>query len=101
MDEENFNRYLLYAGRGAPTTAETVKSLQANAWKNTNSDGTINVQMVSANTNNIVSILNSGFTGNENLTPYLMGVKLTEDQLGGYVNVTSLDLINKLAVLLQ
>ncbi|WP_156909246.1 hypothetical protein [Ottowia thiooxydans] len=61
---------------------------QANAWKNTHSDGSISVQMVSANTNNIVSILSSGFSGSENLTPYLIGTQLTDEQLRGYVSVT-------------
>ena len=60
---------------------------QANAWKNTHSDGSVSVQMVSANTNNIVSILNSGFSGSDNLTPYLIGSKLTDEQLSSYVSV--------------
>ena len=61
---------------------------QANAWKNTHSDGTVSVQMVSANTNNIVSILSSGFSGTDNLTPYLIGTQLTDAQLRGYVSTT-------------
>ncbi|VCU71853.1 hypothetical protein PIGHUM_03943 [Pigmentiphaga humi] len=61
---------------------------QANAWESTNSDGTISVQMVSANTNNVVALLNSGFTGTENLTPYLIGTKLTDEQLQSYVATT-------------
>ena len=60
---------------------------QANAWQKTNSDGSISIQMVSSNTNNVVSILNSGFTGSENLTPYLIGTQLTAEQLRGYVSV--------------
>ncbi|MFN3731948.1 hypothetical protein [Comamonas testosteroni] len=62
---------------------------QANAWKNTHSDGSVSVQMVSANTNNTVSILSGGFSGDDNLTPYLVGdIELSSDQLSGYVSVT-------------
>ena len=60
----------------------------ASARRNTQSDGTVSVQMVSANTNNIVSILSSGFTGSENFTGYLIGTKLTEEQLRSYVAIT-------------
>lgn len=167
MDEEDFDRYLLTAGRGTDITPETIKSLsvgssinsaastynlrpifdlgalqkdgwlnvdttrsqqktelritsnknasssssqltidgsasgsyagfkaaaayhQANAWKNTHSDGTVSVQMVSANTNNIVSLLRGGFSGSDNLTDYLVGdIELTPEQLGNYVSVT-------------
>ena len=62
---------------------------QANAWKNTKSDGSVSVQMVSANTNNIVSILSGGFSDSDNLTPYLIGSKLSDDLLNTYVKVTS------------
>ena len=61
---------------------------QANARRNTQSDGTVSVQMVSANTNNIVSILGSGFSGGENFTGYLIGTKLTDELLRGYVATT-------------
>jgi hypothetical protein len=60
----------------------------ANARRNTESDGTVSVQMVSANTNNIVSILSSGFSGSENFTGYLIGTKLTDELLRGYVATT-------------
>lgn len=170
MDEEDFDRYLLTAGKGTPITPETIKSLSvgsginsaqstynlrpifdlgrlkedsrlnvdttrsqqktvlrvtsskaastsadqftldvsasgsmggewggakaaaayhhASARRNTQSDGTVSVQMVSANTNNIVSILGSGFSGSENFTGYLTGTKLTEEQLRSYVATT-------------
>lgn len=166
MDEEDFERYLLTAGKGTAITPETIKSLsvgsginsaqstynlrpifdlgrlkedsrlnvdttrsqqktvlritsskaastsadqfsldvsasgsfggakaaaayhQANARRGTQSDGTVSVQMVSANTNNIVSILGSGFSGSENFTGYLIGTKLTDEQLRGYVSTT-------------
>ncbi|KGH25692.1 hypothetical protein [Comamonas testosteroni] len=165
MDEEDFERYLLNAGRGTDITQETIKSLsvgasidsaastynlrpifdlgrlkednrlsvdttrsqqktelkitsnktasstssqttidgsasgsyagfkaaaayhQANAWKNTQSDGSISVQMVSANTNNIAAILSSGFSDADNLTPYLIGTKLTDAQLSSDISV--------------
>jgi len=61
---------------------------QANAWDTTNSDGTISVQMMSANTNNVVALLNSGFTGTENLTAYLIGTRLTDEQVRSYVATT-------------
>lgn len=60
----------------------------ASARRGTQSDGTVSVQMVSANTNNIVSILGSGFSGSENFTGYLIGTKLTDEQLRGYVATT-------------
>ena len=170
MDEEDFDRYLLTAGKGTPITPETTKSLSvgsginsaqstynlrpifdlgrlkedarlnvdttrsqqktvlrvtsskaastsadqfnldvsasgsmggewggakaaaayhhASARRNTQSDGTVSVQMVSANTNNIVSILGSGFSGSENFTGYLLGTKLTDEQLRSYVATT-------------
>lgn len=166
MDEEDFDRYLLTAGKGTAITPETIKSLsvgsginsaqstynlrpifdlgrlkedsrlnvdttrsqqktvlritsskaastsadqfsldvsasgsfggakaaaayhQANARRGTQSDGTVSVQMVSANTNNIVSILGSGFSGSENFTGYLIGTKLTDELLRGYVATT-------------
>ena len=166
MDEEDFNRYLLTAGRGTDITQESIKSLsvgssidsakstynlrpifnlgrlredgwlnvdttgsqertelrltsnktassassqqtidgsasgsfggfkaaaayhQANAWQSTNSDGTLSVQMVSANTHNVVSLMSSGFTGSENLTAYLIGTQLGDEQLRGYVATT-------------
>jgi hypothetical protein len=170
MDDEDFERYLLTAGRGTPITPETIKSLSvgsginsaqstynlrpifdlgrlkedsrlnvdttrsqqktvlrvlsskdastsadqftfdvsasgsiggewggakgaaayhhASAHRNSKSDGTVSVQMVSANTNNIVSILGSGFTGSENFTGYLIGTKLTDEQLRSYVATT-------------
>lgn len=166
MDEEDFERYLLTAGRGTDITPETIKSLSvgssinsaastynlrpifdlgrlkedgrlnvdstrsqqvtalritsnrqastessqftfdgsvsgslghykaaaafhhAEARRNTQSDGTVNVQLVSANTNNLVSILSSGFSGSENFTGYLIGTKLTDEQLRGYVSTT-------------
>ena len=61
---------------------------QANARRGTQSDGTVSVQMVSANTHNIVSILGSGFGGSENFTGYLIGTKLTDELLRGYVATT-------------
>jgi hypothetical protein len=170
MDDEDFERYLLTAGRGSPITPETIKSLSvgsginsaqstynlrpifdlgrlkedsrlnvdttrsqqktllritsskaastsaeqfgldvsasgsiggefggakaaaayhhASARRGTQSDGTVSVQMVSANTNNIVSILGSGFSGSENFTGYLIGTKLTDELLRGYVSTT-------------
>jgi hypothetical protein len=166
MDEEDFERYLLTAGRGTAITPETIKSLSvgsginsaqstynlrpifdlgrlkedsrlnvdttrsqqktmlritsskaastsadqfsldvsasgsfggakaaaayhhASARRGTQSDGTVSVQMVSANTNNIVSILGSGFSGSENFTGYLIGTKLTDELLRGYVSTT-------------
>lgn len=60
----------------------------AEARRNTQSDGTVNVQLVSANTNNLVSILGSGFGGSENFTGYLTGTKLTDELLRGYVSTT-------------
>lgn len=60
----------------------------AEARRNTQSDGTVNVQLVSANTNNLVSILGSGFSGSENFTGYLIGTKLTDELLRGYVSTT-------------
>ncbi|GAD20539.1 hypothetical protein [Acidovorax sp. MR-S7] len=60
----------------------------AEARRNTQSDGTVNVQLVSANTNNLVSILSSGFSGSENFTGYLTGTKLTDELLRGYVSTT-------------
>ncbi|MGB3067061.1 MAG: hypothetical protein WBC18_00870 [Ottowia sp.] len=61
----------------------------ASARRNTQSDGTVSVQMVSANTNNIVSILSSGFTGSEDFGSYLIGAaKLTDAQLSSYVATT-------------
>lgn len=57
----------------------------ASARRETKSDGSVSVQMLSANTNNIVSILGTGFTGSENFTPYLLGTKLTDEQLRSYV----------------
>lgn len=166
MDEEDFDRYLLTAGRGTNITPETIKSLSvgssinaaastynlrpifdlgrlkedgrlnvdttrsrqttalritsskaastassqttldgslsgsaggfkaaaayhhAEALRNTQSDGTVSVQLVSANTNNIVSILGSGFSGSENFTGYLIGTKLGDELLRGYVSTT-------------
>ena len=170
MDDEDFERYLLTAGKGTPITPETIKSLSvgssinsaqstynlrpifdlgrlkedgrlnvdttrsqqktvlrvtsnkaastsaeqlnldvsasgsvgresfgakasaavhhANTRRDTKSDGTVSVQMVSANTNNLVSILSSGFSGSENFTGYLIGTKLTDEQLRGYVATT-------------
>lgn len=170
MDDEDFERYLLTAGKGTPITPETIKSLSvgsginaaqstynlrpifdlgrlkedsrlnvdttrsqqktvlsvtsskdastfadqftfdvsasgsvgresfgakgaaayhhASAHRKTKSDGTVNVQLAAANTNNIVSILGSGFTGSENFTGYLIGTKLTEEQLRSYVATT-------------
>ena len=166
MDEEDFERFLLAAGRGTDITPETIKSLSvgssintaastynlrpifdlgrlregnwlnvdttrsqqvtalhitsnrkastessqftldtslsgslghwkaaaafhhAEARRKTESDGTVNVQLVSANTNNLVSILSSGFSGSENFTGYLIGTKLTDELLRGYVNTT-------------
>ncbi len=170
MDDEDFERYLLTAGKGTPITPETIKSLSvgsginsaqstynlrpifdlgalkedarlnvdttrsqqktvlsvtsskeastsadqftfdvstsgsiggewggakaaaayhhASAHRKTKSDGTVSVQMVSANTNNIVSILGSGFTGSENFTGYLLGTQLTDAQLRSYVATT-------------
>ena len=166
MDEEDFERYLLTAGKGTAITPETIKSLSvgsginsaqstynlrpifdlgrlkedsrlnvdttrsqqktmlritsskaastsadqfsldvsasgsfggakaaaayhhASARRGTQSDGTVSVQMVSANTNNIVSILGSGFSGSENFTGYLIGTKLTDELLRGYVSTT-------------
>ncbi len=60
----------------------------ASAHRNSKSDGTVSVQMVSANTNNIVSILGSGFSGSENFTGYLLGTKLTDELLSSYVATT-------------
>lgn len=60
----------------------------ASAHRNSKSDGTVSVQMVSANTNNIVSILGSGFSGSENFTGYLLGTKLTDELLRSYVATT-------------
>ena len=61
---------------------------QANAWRNSKSDGSVSVSMTSANTNNLVTILNSGFTGSENFTSYLIGVKLTDEQLRAAISVS-------------
>ena len=60
----------------------------ASAKRETKSDGSVSVQMVSANTNNIVSILGSGFTGSEDFSPYLLGTQLTDEQLRSYVATT-------------
>ena len=60
----------------------------ADAQQSTKSDGTVSVQMASANTNNVASILSSGFTGGDNFTPYLIGSKLSDEQLHSYISIT-------------
>ena len=60
----------------------------AGAAQSTKSDGTVSVQMTSANTHNVIAILNSGFSGSDNFTPYLIGSKLSDEQLQSYISTT-------------
>ncbi|MBN8557489.1 MAG: hypothetical protein LCH72_03130 [Proteobacteria bacterium] len=60
----------------------------ANALRSTESDSTVSVQMMSANTNNIVSIMGSGFAGTENFTGFLTGTDLSDALLSEYVATT-------------
>lgn len=60
----------------------------SNAYQNAASDGTVNIRMTYANTGNTISVLSTGFTDTQNLTAYLIGKQLSEEDLQKFVKVS-------------